>query len=142
MTKAVEELEYDVLVPSYIPAEFELEQVIYEGDLFLLTYSNADNTSYVEISQRQYARALHSERLLEYTEKGVDPYEANPDLSYQMIDNFVGEYKLNDHVNGLNLSYEFIPAIPKTEIDWYPFYRIVSVGIDEEEFQKVIKSLE
>ncbi|UCZ51475.1 hypothetical protein LGQ02_11360 [Bacillus shivajii] len=140
ITKAVEELDYDVLVPSYIPSELELEEVILEGDLFLLSYTNADNTAYIEITQRQFARALNTERLMQFTENGEDPYEAIPHLSYLVIDNFVGEYKVNENVD--NVSYQFIPAIPRTDIDWYPFYWANSVGIDEEEFQKVINSLD
>ncbi|MBB5171933.1 hypothetical protein [Texcoconibacillus texcoconensis] len=138
ITKAVEELDYDVLVPSYIPAEFELEEVVFEGDLVLLSYTNADNSAYIEITQRQYASSLNTEKLLEFTETGDDPYEVIPHLSYLMVNNYVGEYKVND--NSDNISFQFIPA--SAEIDWHPFYWVNSVGIDEEEFQKVIKSLE
>ncbi|WP_157037604.1 hypothetical protein [Ornithinibacillus californiensis] len=56
------------------------------------------------------------------------------------IGNFVGEYSVHND----SISYMFIPSIPRTEIgeEWYPSYWITSVEVDEEEFQKVIQSLE
>lgn len=94
----------------------------------------------VSINRTNITVVLNTERLLEFTETGEDPYEAIPHLSNLMIDNFVGEYKVNGKLE--NLSYLFIQAIPRTEIEWYPFYWVNSVGIIEEDFQKVIKLLE
>jgi hypothetical protein len=140
LTKANEELEYDVLVPSYLPSGLKLEEEILEGDLFLLTYVNSDKSAFIEITQRQNVRGLNTESLIEFTKDGEDPYEAIPHLSYLEVGNFVGEYRVN--ANSDNLSYQFIPSIPRTEINSYPFYWINSVGIGEDEFQKVVKSLE
>ena len=91
----------------------------------------------VSINRTNITVVLNTERLLEFTETGEDPYEAIPHLSNLMIDNFVGEYKVNGKLE--NLSYLFIQAIPRTEIEWYAFCLVEAVGISEEECQEVME---
>lgn len=137
---AVEELDYDVLVPSFMASGLELDYAVLEEDLFVQNYANEDQSVFIEISQNQNTEGLNIDRLLEFLEKDIDPYEKIPGKSYLKIGDFIGEYDVYNN----SISYMFIPAIPRSEIgeDWYPFYRMTSVGVAEEEFQKVVQSLD
>lgn len=78
--KAGKKLEYNALIPSYLPAELELEKVV------------LGETSLCKLTQMMI----------------TDPYETNPNFSYVMIENFVGEYKINSNLNSID--YQFIPV--------------------------------
>ncbi|UCZ51542.1 hypothetical protein LGQ02_11730 [Bacillus shivajii] len=137
--QATEELDYDVLLPSYIPSKLELVEVTLEDDRLFLNYQDTEETTFIEFSQRQFARGIDTERFLEFTETGEDPYEKFPKLSYREIGNYVGEYEDREKIH--RLSFMFIPSVPRSQIDNYPFYHIRAVGIDEEDFHKVVRSL-
>ncbi|WP_047984372.1 hypothetical protein [Ornithinibacillus californiensis] len=66
--KAVEELDYNALVPSYVPTGLELNDAVLEGELFIQSYSNEDESVFLEISQNQEAKGLNINRLLEFVE--------------------------------------------------------------------------
>lgn len=138
--KAEEELDYEVLIPTYIPEGFELKNAVLEESLFIVTYASEDDSRFIELKQNQFVKGLNIERLLEYVENREDPYEEIQGLSYLQIDEFVGVYSDNKQLDAL--SYEFIPALPKNEVKWYPYYRMNSLRVEQEEFQKVVESLE
>ncbi len=135
--KAIEQIDYKVYVPDYIPTELELEKALLKDGLIVITYQNLDGTKYVEFSQDATSRALNIEALLEFTKTGEDPYERNSSRSIKEIGPFVGVYDANEKL--LSYSYEFIK--PNLQSDSYPFYWISSVGISEAEFHKIILSL-
>ncbi|RXJ04385.1 hypothetical protein DS745_03095 [Anaerobacillus alkaliphilus] len=135
--KAIEQLDYKVYVPSYIPAELELETAVLKDGLILISYQNVDGTKYVEFSQDATSRALNIEGLLTFKKSGEDPYERNATRRIQEIGPFVGVYDINEKLT--SYSYEFIK--PNLQSDSYPFYWISSVGIPEAEFLKIVSSL-
>ncbi|MCD8510185.1 MAG: hypothetical protein LRY73_10155 [Bacillus sp. (in: Bacteria)] len=138
--KAKEELPMEIHLPSYLPDELELSRAIFEGDLLLLTYESEDTSTYIEFSQEPFNQRVNTQRLMEFVETGEDPYEEIPNFQLLEIGEFVGEYRLTPELNAL--AYVFVPLISRTDHQASPSYWIRSVGVEEEEFHKVIESLQ
>ncbi len=136
---AIEDIEYHVLLPEYIPSDLKFKSVITDYNLFRISYENGDGTKRIHITQDDHTY-LNWERLLKFAETGENPYDKSPDFTYLKIGDFVGEYKKTPNKEFFQFS--FIPIIPRDEISMYPYYRVVSVGLEENEFNKVIESLQ
>ena len=142
INKAQEELPYEVLVPKYIPNGLGLSSMSslsLERDFLRLRYESEDIQTYFRFSQEPNRRLNpNPQHLIEDVEKGREPYDAIPDTELLVIEDFVGQFRRN----GDAISYKFFVNISNLEVDEYTRYEFYSVGISEEDFQKIISSLE
>lgn len=136
--KAVNELDFKVLLPNYVPEELKPERPYFEDEIFILTYKNRGGSKYIEIIQDNCINGLNTHIVRDFVQTEEDPYKNLPNMSYVIIGEYVGVFSINDKLD--NLNFVFIPLSLSSE-NHYPFYMINSVGVDVEEFHEVIKSL-
>ncbi|WP_332697769.1 hypothetical protein [Halalkalibacter lacteus] len=138
INKAIVQVNYPILIPNYIPVEFELVKSELENEFFYLKYQNEEGSMRVELTQDSYSN-LNWDKLLEFVETEENPYDLSPFFSYEIIGQFVGEYSVTPSVNALHFT--FIPITRRGEADSFPYYNISAVGLNEEEFQQIVQSL-
>ncbi len=140
--KAEKELPYEVLVPNYIPNGLGLSSMSsrsLENNYLELRYESEDIQTYFRFSQEPNRRLNpNPKKLIEDVEKGFDPYATTPDTELLVIDKFIGQFQRD----GDTISYQFFVHIPNQNVNELIRYEFYSVGVSEEEFQKIISSLE
>ncbi|WP_078553541.1 hypothetical protein [Bacillus alkalicellulosilyticus] len=136
---ANEKLDFQIVLPSYIPSSLELSRANLDETILLLSYQNEDGTQYVEFIQDNLSNPLNIKALKNYIYDGEDPYQYVPFKSYLIIGDFVGEYKEIPHLNAFH--YQFIPLMSQSYNEYQVYYSIYIVGLDVEEFHLIIESL-